>query len=294
MGQQVYRKTLRETREGDQLRKSLISRLLEDACMKVLILAAGTNRRFFVDTPKSLEKVRSWRRLPYANMIERNIYLLKKLMVSEILIVVNQHNKRHFEYLCDDKTSLVVNETDVRITGSTISLAIGLEWLEKARAPDGVLVMDADICIDYRALARFVMKDSTTMLVHGRVRQDREEVVVYTNQQNNPCLIGKGLDIRITKALVPIGESTGVIRIAKEDIASVIELCKWMTGHMIERAYGFSAHQSEHEEIWHYLMSAQLIKIETMERDEIYLECDTKEDFQDLESLEIENLELFH
>lgn len=252
--------------------------------MRAIILAAGINRRFFVQTPKSLEPIKAWSNRPYHNMLERTIIQLKQLDISDVVIVVNQRYSAEFDYLCDDNIELLVNRSDVAVTGSTISAIIGLEHFAKFDAED-VLILDADIVISKESLRHlFEHRGASAILVSPKINCDNEEVLVYADAEGQPRLLGKGIGDLMASELEVLGESTGIVRVEKNDIKLALELGKWITGYGQSKAYGFSKTASEHEELWQYFFTLKKMKVALMSDEETYFECDTREDFALLEN----------
>ena len=246
-----------------------------------IILLAGVGRRMGHDLPKSMIPLQSDTSQQRTTFIDRHIALLIESGVDHLVLVVNKFNAFHYERLASADVSIVVNDSDVENTGSSLSLNFALHAINR-RAPDNfpnVIVMDGDIIYE-RRLAKLIAdhQASSTLFVTPNISDDDEEVRVYL-REGRPILIGKGITTRMADGLTLAGESLGIIKLISKDLPTLLSLTTWLAGSPTEsRAFGYSKQRSEHEEIWQYLFNLHLLAVDGVPADIVFSECDNSED----------------
>jgi choline kinase len=246
-----------------------------------IILLAGVGRRMGHDLPKSMIPLQSDIGKQRTTFIDRHIALLRENGVDHIVLVVNKFNAFHYERLASARVSIVVNDSDVENTGSSLSLNFALHEINR-RAPDNfpnVIVMDGDIIYE-RRLAKLISDHTacSTLFVTPNISDDDEEVRVYL-REGSPILIGKGITTRMADGLTLAGESLGIIKLISKDLPTLLSLTTWLAGSPLgSRAFGYSKQRSEHEEIWQYLFNLNRLAVDAVPADIIFSECDNSED----------------
>jgi|OM-RGC.v1.007438300 choline kinase len=244
-----------------------------------IILLAGIGRRMQHELPKSL--------IPFeingeeVTFIERLLHVLGKAGVSHFILVVNSHNFAYFKHLESSYISLVVNQSDVSSTGSSLSLNYGLDKLRASVSKEmpHLLIMDGDIIFEQR-LANFVVdfNAGSALFVTPNISEDEEEVRVYLQNQQ-PKLIGKGITSEISKNLYLAGESLGIIKLCPDDLPLLHSLTTWLCGSPSNpKAFGYARQKSEHEEIWQYFFNLERLIVVSVAKDLVFSECDSLED----------------
>lgn len=246
-----------------------------------IILLAGIGRRMGHDLPKSMIPLQSDISQGRTTFIDRHIALLGESGIDHLVLVVNKFNAFHYEHLASAHVSIVVNDSDVENTGSSLSLNFALHAINR-RAPDNfpnVIVMDGDIIYE-RRLAKLIADHTagSTLFVTPNISDDDEEVRVYS-REGSPILIGKGITTHMADGLSLAGESLGIIKLISKDLPTLLSLGIWLAGCPAgSRAFGYSKQRSEHEEIWQYLFNLDRLAVEAVPADIVFSECDNSED----------------
>jgi choline kinase len=246
-----------------------------------IILLAGVGRRMAHELPKSMIPLQSDIGQERTTFIDRHIALLSESGIDHLVLVVNKFNALHYERLASEYVSIVVNDSDVENTGSSLSLSFALHAINR-RAPDNfpnVIVMDGDIIYE-RRLAKLVVDHAarSALFVTPNISDDDEEVRVYA-REGRPILIGKGITKSMADGLTLAGESLGMIKLISKDLPMLFSLTTWLAGSPTEsRAFGYSKQRSEHEEIWQYLFNLDRLAVDAVPADIVFSECDNSED----------------
>lgn len=246
-----------------------------------LILAAGAGRRLGGIAVKPL--------LPLPGMaqgdttfIERHVELLNSFQIKAA-VVVPLDQFEQYRFLEDRGAIIIANPESALTSGSTMSVRVGLEALAERDLLTNrdIIIMDCDIVYQRALLAHIVdVGPQTCVAINPTPASDDEEVRVYGNGCA-PYLIGKGLPHPITAGLTHLGESVGVIRVAKADIALLRALARWLVGMPPQLpAFGFARQLSEHEEIWQYFCALGKMTACILPSGMAFAECDTNADYQ--------------
>ncbi|WP_299491109.1 Sden_1164 family protein [uncultured Shewanella sp.] len=248
-----------------------------------IILLAGIGKRMGKDLPKSLIPFKEPDSNESFTLIERNIRLLKESGIDNFVLVVNAQNSQQFRPFENTNVSLVTNYSDVKHTGSSLSLSYALNFIEEnsTQLVDELFILDGDIIFE-KKLAKFIVQSNlgSSLFVTPNISKDEEEVRVYL-QQNKPKLIGKGISPKIANKLKLAGESLGIIKIVENDLSLLKNLTTWLCGSPLsQKAFGYAKKKSEHEEIWQYFFNLESLLIVAVDQDMVFAECDNQEDLR--------------
>ncbi len=246
-----------------------------------IILLAGIGQRMRHDLPKSLIPLQSGSAGERITFIDRHVEVLSDFGIDHFILVVNQFNATHYKRLESSRVSVIINASDVAVTGSSLSLNYGLHAV-RLGAPENfpnAIIMDGDTIFE-RRLAKLIAdhRACSSLFVTPNVSDDDEEVRVYS-RNGNPVLIGKAITTSMASGLTLAGESLGIIKLLSKDLPMLLNLTTWLAGSPSDsRAFGYSKQRSEHEEIWQYLFNLGRLAVTSVLPDIIFSECDTLED----------------
>jgi len=231
--------------------------------MKVILLAAGTGRRFGKRTrtlPKCLIPIGKNK----GTLLSRYLRSLDELGLKKTVLVVGHHAEKIKKACREIDPFLAIKfifNKDYK-KGSIVSL-----YTARGELDEDCLIMDADVFFPTAALKRLLTsKNKSSFLCDTHVKSSGEEMLLFS-KNGSLWAISK----RVDPSLKIVGESVGFLKI---DRKNAFQLKKLLESFVRQEKRGV-----EYEEVYNLLMKKTEIGFETM-NGFFWTEMDFEEDWK--------------